>query len=169
MFRRFGSFQWGTVGLCRSKQLQSYELSKLEVWKIFSHSTGVKPQALDNGIIFKVWHTTTLQPFEPQIHTIPLWKDLNFIIIQYQFKGLVAFSRYVLLSQSEPVYIGLVLYSRVVYLLLASCTCTGLFLEISIHRCNMADFLNFCSEIQKFYSIIWSNIDKISERCRNFS
>ena len=44
-----------------------------------SRTTRVRPRfrVLDYWIIFKVWMTVTLQPFDLQRLTVPLWKDLD--------------------------------------------------------------------------------------------
>ena len=58
------------------KGLQSYKLSKLEIWKEFCHCC-CRVQVPDKQIILKVWQASTLQHFDLQRPIIPLSKDLN--------------------------------------------------------------------------------------------
>ena len=69
------------------KRLQSYQLSKLEVWqKVLpcgrSRTRRVWPgfESRPILIILNVWRTVTLQPFDLQRLTVPLWKDLDSVV-----------------------------------------------------------------------------------------
>ena len=44
-----------------------------------NHTWAVRVCLPDDRIIFKIWLTTTLQPFHLKRLTIPLWKDLNLL------------------------------------------------------------------------------------------
>ena len=44
-----------------------------------SQTRAARVRVLDDQIIFKVWQTTTLQPFDLQRLTVPLLKDLNLL------------------------------------------------------------------------------------------
>ena len=62
--------------------LQSYKLSKLEVWKKFCCAAWVevaRGRLQDNGIILQLWELVTLQPVDLQTPTVPLWKNLNLL------------------------------------------------------------------------------------------
>ena len=85
MFWKLRSFQRGTVCLCLSN---TYKVTRCQSWRSEENST-TRPESNhmrgtrlpDNGIIFKVWRTTTLQPFDLQRLTVPLCKNLNLLNI----------------------------------------------------------------------------------------
>ena len=44
------------------------------------HVHAAQVRVLDNLIILKVWQTVTLQTFDLQRLTVPLWKDIELIV-----------------------------------------------------------------------------------------
>ena len=78
------SFQMCTVGLFFSK---GCKISSLEIWKKKSavrpklnHMCAARVPVPDDWINLTVWRTVTLQPFDLQRLTVPLWKDLEPIV-----------------------------------------------------------------------------------------
>ena len=63
---------------CTVREVHSVSLLKILGFSLFSHSAQENKNWLpDDGIMLKVWYTTTLQLFDQQRLTVPLLKDLN--------------------------------------------------------------------------------------------
>ena len=84
---RFRSFKRGTVSLCRSKDCKVASLQSLRSEKKFAarHTTHhMQVRVLNEGNILKDWPTArptaTLQPFDLQRPTVPLWKNLDPVV-----------------------------------------------------------------------------------------
>ena len=76
---------WVSVGQ-RTVKLQAVKVGDPKNPAASPESNHMRPSWVrvpDDGIMFKVWQATTLQPFDLQRLTIPLWKDLNLLNIQY--------------------------------------------------------------------------------------
>ena len=118
MLRRFRSFQKGNMhqmGLCKSNNCKvlSFQSWKFENFfaarQELNHMREAWVWFLDDKIIFKVCRRTNLQPFDLKLEThntsMEIYKPPEHT--QYQFKGIDAFFRQVLLFQSDPIYKGL--------------------------------------------------------------
>ena len=60
-------------------------------WPVTHPAQLTRDQKPADGIILIVWWTTTLQPFKPSRHTVPLWKDFKLLKHIPQFVKLVTF------------------------------------------------------------------------------
>ena len=95
--RSFRSFQRGTASLfsligCKVVSYQSLRSEKNSAaWPVTHPVQLARDQKPADGIILIVWWTTTLQPFNPPRHTVPLWKDFKLLKHIPQFVKLVTF------------------------------------------------------------------------------
>ena len=92
MLKRSRSFHRGIVDLCRSKGCKVVVCQTLKMILLSGSQTPASLEWSDSGRMaeffsnLQLWQLITLQPFEPQRPTVPLWKYLNLLKTYFWLK-----------------------------------------------------------------------------------